>query len=102
MINPELEEHQEHKEFISTCSYCQQEKLMKEEEKQMKEFEEKEKEKEIEELSRQLLAKEKWCPILSSGDRPCLKERCSWWDTAEERCIIITIANILAGQKVVR
>jgi len=61
--------------------------------------EELEKQKEIEELSKQLLAKEKWCVII---DRPCMKERCSWYDIAEERCIVITIANILAGQKVVR
>lgn len=52
------------------------------------------KEKEIEELAKQLLAKEKWCVII---DRPCMKERCSWYDAPEERCIIITIANILAG-----
>jgi len=85
MIDEELEKHQQHKEFVSDCSYCQ------------KDFEAITKQKEIEELSKQLLAKEKWCVII---DRPCLKERCSWYDIAEERCIIITIANILAGQKI--
>ena len=54
---------------------------------------------EIDELSKQLTAKERICVLL---DRKCLKEACCWYDASNERCIVLTIANILAGQKVFR
>lgn len=55
--------------------------------------------KEIDELSKQLTAKERICVLL---DRKCLKEACCWYDASNERCIVLSIANILAGQKVFR
>ena len=33
---------------------------------------------------------EKTCPILHSN---CLKEKCAWWVTEEERCAILEIAK---------
>lgn len=57
------------------------------------------KQREIDELAKELLSKERVCVLL---DRTCLKEACCWYDSPNERCIVLTIANILAGQKVFR
>lgn len=65
-------------------------------EKEAKESAEKKKE---HELSRQLLSEKRVCPKL---DRDCLKEMCEWYDVPNERCIIVSMANILAGNRIRR